>query len=647
MRKKYLAIGLIITMLATSAFGCSNSETSDEGETTNNANTADASSTGTKFDIKSETVEENEMTIAVKIDNKLTSSDADFVIESVDSNTIYLNEDSALYNGSGVTIDGGTIKITAGGTYVVTGTLNDGQIMVDSQDKQTVRIVLSNANITSKTNSPIYVVNAKKTIVSAALGTKNLLSDAETYTYASVEDEEPNGCIFSKDDLVISGGGKLTVNGNFNNGIASKDTLEITDIDLTVTAKNNGIKGKDYLIIKDGSITVDSQGDSLKSDNTSDTTLGYILVEGGNIKITSGEDGIQAETCLKITGGEIDIITGKGALVTSANNGWGGGNTTSDTSMKAIKASVDVTITGGDIKINSQDDAIHTNGTVEISGGSFDIASGDDGIHADTELLISGGEINITKSYEGIEATKIIINDGTIILAASDDGINAAGGNDSSAQNGRPGMNNFSSSTGSVEINGGYIYLNAAGDGLDSNGTVTVTGGTILIDGPENDGNGALDYESAFNMTGGLLIAAGSSGMLQTISTSSTQYCIATVLTSYQSAETLFNISDSDGNGIITYSPAKKYNSVVVCSPDIENGKTYSVSTEGKTTGTNNGNGLYADGKYSDGTEFSTVTVSSIVSSIGNAGGMNGGGMPNGGMPNGGMNNGEKPDRVR
>ncbi len=644
MRKKYLVIVLIMTMLVTSAFGCSKSETPNEDETVNNSNstsnnnTANVASTGSKFDIKSEKVEENEMTVAVKTDNKLTSSDADFVIESVDSNTIYLNDDSASYSGSGVTIDGSTIKITAGGTYVVTGTLKDGQIMVDSQDKQTIRIVLCNAHITNKTNAPIYIVNAKKTIVSAALGTKNTLSDAENYTYASVEDEEPNGCIFSKDDLVISGGGELTVNGNFNNGIASKDTLEITNLDLNVTAKNNGIKGKDYLVIKDGSITVDSQGDALKSDNTSDTTLGYILIEGGNINITSAEDGIQAETCLKITGGEIDITTGKGAAVTSTNNGWGGGNTTSDVSMKAIKATVDVTITGGEIKINSQDDAVHTNGTVEITGGSFDIVSGDDGIHADTELLISGGEINVTKSYEGIEAAKIIINDGTIILAASDDGINAAGGNDSSAQNGRPGMNNFSSSTGSVEINGGYIYINASGDGLDSNGTVTVSGGTILIDGPENDGNGALDYDGTFNMTGGLLIAAGSSGMMQTVSDSSTQYCISTVLTSSQSAKTLFNISDSDGNSIITYSPAKKYNSVVVCSPDIENGKTYSVSVNGKTTGTNNGNGLYTDGKYSDGTEISTITVSSIVSSIGSAGGMNGGRMPNGG---------QKPDRNR
>lgn len=649
MRRKIMAIGIAAAMAMCSIYGCSSSSDTGNGleqDTAGSAGDTEAGGTqsvGVKFDVTSEDVEENMVTVAVSMGGELTGEGADTIVESTASNTIYLKGDSIECEASSVTVSGTTATIKNAGTYIVTGTLDDGQIAVDTEDKGTVWIILSNANITSNTNSPVYVVNAKKTIISAATGTENTLSDAKEYTYAVTEDEEPNACIFSKDDLVISGDGSLTVNGNFNNGIASKDTLEIVNINLTVNAENNGIKGKDYLVIKGGDITVDAKGDGLKSDNTDDSSLGYILIQNGNINITAGEDGIQAETCLKIEGGNINVDTGDGASVVSNNDMWGGGNTSSDTSIKGIKAGVDITITKGTININSEDDSIHSNGTIEISGGSIEAASRDDGIHSDTELVINEGEINITKSYEGIESVAIIINGGYITVCASDDGINAAGGNDGSSQSGRPGMNDFSSSTGSVEINGGYIYLNADGDGLDSNGSVTVTDGTILIDGPENSGNGALDYTTEFNMSGGLLVAAGSSGMMQTVSTTSSQYCISVVTTAYQSKNTLFNISDSEGNSILTYMPSKKYNSVVICSPDIIEGETYTVSCGGETTGEDDGNGFYTDGSYSGGDEVGSVTISQIINQIGSGGGMNGGDIPGG---NGGGMHGGRPDRM-
>lgn len=614
MRKKILAAGVISAILAASICGCSKSDDGTnteggnieqtEGCTENVTSESDASVAATKFDINVEHIEENEQTVAVKKDGKLSGDGADTVVEATAENLITFDTDSAKTEADGVETDNGTVTIKKAGTYIVTGTSENGQIIVDTEDKETVWIILADADITNTVNSPIYIKNAKKAIVSAATGTENTLTDAEKYTYDSVEDEEPNACIFSKDDLVISGDGKLTVNGNFNNGIASKDTLEINNTTLVVNAKNNGIKGKDYLVIRSGDITVNAEGDGLKSDNTSDALLGYILIEDGDIEITSGEDGIQAETCMKITGGNINITTGDGAKITSTNNMWGGGNTTSDVSIKGIKAGVDITFTGGNITVNSEDDAIHTNNSIQIDGGTFSLASGDDGIHADTELKINGGTIDVTQSYEGLEATDIIINDGDINVVSSDDGINAAGGNDSSSMGGRPGMNSFSSSTGNVEINGGKTYLNASGDGLDSNGAVTLTGGTVYIDGPENSGNGALDYDSTFNMTGGVLIAAGSSGMLQTVSQSSTQYCIAVVSASTQNGGTEFVLKDSSGAEVISYTPSKKYNSVVVCTPDIKNGETYTA--------------------YLGGNEEGSVSVTSIISSIGNSAGMGG-----------------------
>ena len=650
MRKKIVAVSVIGVMLLSSMWGCSSSdnnaeetksnieqttESKDDSSDNSSDNNSDSSQTNnvsaTKFDIEVEHVQENEQTVAVKLNGKLSGEGADTVVEAAEDNLITFEGDSVNTKADGVTTADCIVTVSKAGTYIVTGTSKNGQIIVDTEDKGTVWIILADADITNTVNSPVYVKNAKKIIISAATGTENILTDAQEYTYDIAEDEEPNACIFSKDDLVISGSGKLTVNGNFNNGIASKDTLEINNITLTVNAKNNGIKGKDYLVIRSGNVVVNAEGDGLKSDNTSDVLLGYVLIEDGNIKITSGEDGIQAETCMKITGGSIDITTGDGAKVTSTNSMWGGGNTASDTSTKGIKAGVDITITDGNITVNSEDDSIHTNNSIQIDGGDFIIASGDDGIHADTELKINGGTIDITKSYEGIESADIIINDGHIDIVSSDDGINAAGGNDGSSMGGRPGMNSFSSSTGNVGINGGEIYINASGDGLDSNESISMTGGKVYIDGPENDGNGALDYDSTFNMTGGILMAAGSSGMLQSISPSSTQYCITVVTSSYQNGGTEFVLKDSNGAEVISYIPSKKYNSMVVCTPDIKNGETYTA--------------------YLDGKEEGSAEVTSILSNIGNSGGFGGNGNGNfggnggfGGSHGGRRDNSEMPE---
>ncbi len=617
MRKKFLAIAMVSMMTIGCLYGCSGSEDSGTEATSSTtgsngevSSSTDSTVTATKFEVSSSYDEEDEVTVAVIEEGKSATQSADVTVESKSDNTIYLDGSSISYAGDGVSIEGTTITITKGGTYVVTGTLSDGQIKVESEDKETVWIILNNADITSKTNAPIYVVNAKKTILSLATGSTNTLSDASTYTYADAVNEEPSACVFSKDDLVISGDGKLTVNGNFNNGIASKDTLTITNGNITVNAVNNGIKGKDYIVIKDGTFTVTSGGDAIKSDNTTDTSLGYILIEGGTFVIKSEEDGIQAETCLKITGGTFEITTGDGAKVTSQSSGWGGSQTaTDDASLKAVKAGADITITDGKFTINSEDDSVHTNGTMTISGGTFDIQSGDDGMHADTELTIDGGTINITKSYEGIESSVININGGDISVVASDDGLNAAGGNDGSATTQRPGMNQFSSSTGTLNISGGTMYVNAAGDGLDSNGNINMSGGTVYVDGPTDNGNGALDYDGTFAMTGGTVVAAGSSGMVQSVSNTSTQYCITSYFSSTQSANTKFVIKDSDGKEIVNYTPSKAYQCVVVCSPDVKKGETYTV-TGGSTT-------------------LGTVTVSDILSTVGTAtGGMGGpGGM--------------------
>ena len=555
----------------------------------------------------------NNTTNSVSIVNDEESIDSnDEYSEWKSASNIVLNGDSA--TGTGISITGTTIKITNAGNYHITGTLNDGTIIIDSTG--VVRLILDNASITSSNTAAINVKNAKKVIISLVDGTTNTITDSSNYVYDDVSKEEPDGAIFSKDDLTINGTGTLNVYANFKDGIVCKDSLKIMSGIINIKSVGDGIRGKDCVIIKNGTFTIDAQNDGIKSTNDSDTSLGYIIIDNGTFTITSQEDGFQAETSLVINDGTFNITTGAGSgSVAETINTFNGNNiqnTTSDTtSRKGMKAKTGIKILAGKFNINSEDDSIHSNSDILIENGTFELSSGDDGMHADSKLTINNGTIDIAKSYEGIEGLEIEINNGKINVKASDDGMNAAGGNDSSSINGRPGQNNFSSTTDTnvkITINDGEIYVNAAGDGIDSNGSVYINGGEITVDGPTDNGNGSLDYNNELKMTGGTLIAAGSSGMMQSISDSSTTYCISTAFSTTQIAGSTVTVKDSAGNEVIKYSPSKQYQSIVIATTKLEKGGTYTV--------------------YVDSVEISTVTLSNIVTSIGTTTG-NGGGMMN------------------
>lgn len=541
---------------------------------------------------------------------------------------IKLEGDSISLDGSGATVDGSVVTITSAGTYSVSGVLNDGQIIVDTQDEETVVLVLNGAHITCSTSAPIYVVNAEKVVITLADGTENDVTDRDSYILESADSNEPNAAIFSHDDLTINGNGSLTVNANYNNGIAGRDNLKITGGSITINAVNDGLKGKDSLAIKDGTIVVNAGGDGLRADNDQDVEKGYISIEGGTLNIAAGMDGIQAETRLWVSGGSVAVVSGGGSINGSTKADWGNwswGNNSNDAdsanSAKGLKAGVDVTITGGTINIDSSDDAIHSNDHIAIGGGEIFVSSGDDGVHSDATLEISGGRLTIAQSYEGLESAIITINDGTIRIAASDDGINVAGGADGSSVNGRPGQNDFAAiGNYYLYINGGYIYVDAGGDGLDSNGSITMAQGVVLVNGPTNNGNGAIDYMGTFNITGGFLVAAGSAGMAEAPSLSSNQYSMIYNFVSPLAAGTMLHIQTQNGQDILTFVPTKTYQSVVVSSPALENGLTCLIYTGGSSTGTVT-DGLYSGGTYTAGTQVTSLTISSIVTGEGAFGG--------------------------
>jgi hypothetical protein len=579
------------------------------------------------------TIQDSTMTNAIN-STEVNNNGENSSTNSEDISYVVLAGNSITLTGSGATVKGSKITITSAGIYNITGILKDGQIVVNTQDKENVKLFLNGIDITCSQSPPIYVINAEKVVITLADGTNNFVTDGDSYILENTVSDELDAAIFSNDDLTINGSGSLTVNASYNNGIQSKDDLKITGGRITVNAVNDGIKGRDSVAIRDSYIIVKAGGDGIQSNNDEDLGEGLVLIESGTIEITAGADGIQAETSLNINGGNITISSGGGSANSSNKIGaqgntwgnWGMTNTSVDTpSAKGLKATADVIITGGTINIDSSDDSIHSNNGVAISGGDIILTSGDDGIHSDTSLIISGGDINIKKSYEGLESSAITISEGNIYVVSSDDGFNVVGGMDGSAVMGRPGQNSFATS-GSyyLNINGGYIFIDAMGDGLDISGAITMSGGEVIINGPTANDNGALDFTS-FKITGGFLVAAGSSGMAQAPGITSTQYSVMIGFPTTYAAGTVVHIESKDGQEVITFVPTKTYQSIVVSSPQLKNGSTYNIYTGGKSTGTAT-DGLLSRGIYTPGTQVTSFTISSITTTIGSTGMFPGGG---------------------
>lgn len=224
--------------------------------------------------------------------------------------TIDLNHGDVKIQGSGASISGKRIIIQKEGTYVISGDLPDGQLVVDVEKSEKVHLVLMGAAITCSDSAAIYVKSADKTVITLAEGTVNTMTDGSSYTFETPEKKKPNACIYSADDLTINGTGALTVKGNYNNGIATKNDLKIISGKIHVEAVNNAMKGKDSLAVKGGNLTVKSQDDGLKSDNDMEAERGCVYIFGGDIQIEAGDDSIQAYTKVLITDGTLRARSG-------------------------------------------------------------------------------------------------------------------------------------------------------------------------------------------------------------------------------------------------------------------------------------------------------------------------------------------------
>lgn len=509
---------------------------------------------------------------------------------------INLADESISINGSGAAAKGSVVTITALGTYYITGKLSDGQLVINNTaDKELIHLIFDRVDITCSDSAPVYIVNSERTVITLAESSENIICDSSPYILTDLEKEEPDAAIFSKDDLTINGNGSLYISANYNHGIHGKDDLKIINTNIEVISVNDAVKGRDSVVVVGSELKLTTGGDGIQSNNTGEAEAseeqektrlyGVVLAENSDIDINSQNDGIQAVNYLLIKSGSYNITTNGGSIESVQSGGFMGfgygydsqGNEDDGMSAKALKADAELVIEDGEFIIDSNDDSVHSNGNVTICGGNWNIYSSDDGIHADSTLSINKGTINIIKSYEGLEGNSIIINGGDLSVTASDDGINAAGTESEQAE-ANPGKGNMQGEVGNsnININGGTLYVNAAGDGVDANGTIYINGGTVTVDGPTNSGNGAIDFYNGLEMNGGFLIAVGSTGMAEGVTSAGNEVCALNItLSSFQIAGTAIRITDENNTDIVAYTPAKAYQSVIICSENLKINSTY------------------------------------------------------------------------
>ena len=613
-RKKLLALFCATALSMTAVAGCTGAK----------------SSTGNV--VSSETETNAEETSAQSEAGSYSSADMfterDLAGTYEESGAVYvtLSGDGIIGETDGVAINGQTVTITAEGTYIFSGTLSEGQIVVDA-DKAKVQIVFDNVDITCASSAAVYVKNAEKVFVTLAEGAQNTLRNTDEYV--AIDDNNIDAVIFAKSDLTLNGTGSLTIVSAEGHGIVSKDDLKITGGTYDITAAGHALSGKDSVRIADGTFILTAEKDGIHAENADDEEKGYIYIADGDFTITSDGDGMDASNIVQIEDGTFDITAGGGAAnsqKTHESDMPGGGmsqnierpdgesmpqmgekpdgenmpqDTTTDesgTSTKGIKAGGGMYLNGGTYQINSADDSIHSNANIMIADGTYTLATGDDGVHADDALTVNGGTITVTESYEGLEGLTVTINDGTIDITARDDGINTAGGTDQSGfgtfGDHFKGMDSADDETEEttdnemwMELNGGYIHILAGGDGVDSNGDLTINGGEIYIDGPSDNGNSAIDYgdRSSAYVNGGMLVAIGSSGMAEGMSDSSKQEVLMVKLGEQMEAGDV-ELTDSEGNVIVSYTALKSYDCVIISTAEVESGATYTLTTSGTTT---------------------------------------------------------------
>ena len=474
------------------------------------------------------------------LDAQTHYTNEDLTWDSSDEKTIDLANPTAT---DGVSVENGTITITSGGTYRITGEYS-GQVKIEAAKTDTVRLVLDNAKITNSTGAAINVVSAAEAIIYTAAGTTNTVADEANYT--ATGDDDPDAAIYSTANLTLTGEGSLSVKGAYEEGIHTTGGLVIASGTLEVNAANTGIKGKDYVDITGGIVNVTAAQDGIKSTNTDDESMGFTRLSAGSVTISAGDDGLKAPHTLEISGGTLNI----------------------EKSNEGIEAQY-INILDGDVTVNSTDDGINASLKDSSSDTSSDTTSG---------TATTGQQTQQNQN-------------GQVQQAPAGGGAAPGGSQGSTGQNQNMpqpptdgtmpggGGGTFEVVDAAINISGGTVTVNAEGDGIDSNGTATFSGGTVTVNGPVAGGNNALDSNGDLLLHGGTVTAGSTADMFEAPSSASTSGYLKITDSSALTQGSTVQVTDSSGTVVANYKiTTSGVQLVLVSNKNIVKGQSYTVS---------------------------------------------------------------------
>ena len=623
MNKKILTSATSVTLLAALALtGCSTTSNALASGTTaadssvgTTATTSSATATGTAASSSSFSTN---VKSGEKLDVDTHYSEQDLSWDTSSETAIDLSNPTAT---DGVTVEDGTLTITKAGTYKLSGEYQ-GQIKVETADSDAVRLVLDNANITNSSGAALNVVNADEVILYSASGTTNTISDGADYT--ATGEDDPDAVVYSKADLTIAGEGTLKVNGNHEDGIHTSDGLVIASGTLEVNAANTGIKGKDYVDILGGTINVTAQQDGIKSTNDTDEGQGWTRLSNGTVTVNAGDDGFKASRVVEISGGSLTV----------------------EQSDEGIEAQY-INVSGGDVNVTSADDGM--NASLKTSNSeSTDSSENTSDTANQQQGSLPGGQQNGTSNQQQQGMGQPPAMSGTSQDGTSQNGASGTaqqqnntqnqgnhqnmgqppampGGNaqDGKSQNGTTGTGQqgmgqppqggmpgggggtFEVIDAAINVSGGHVTVNAEGDGIDSNGVTTLSGGTLIVNGPSQGGNAALDTNGDLLLNGATVLSGSTADMFEAPSTNSTSgYLKLTNSSGFEQGSTV-QVADSSGKVVANYKVTKSnVQLVLVSSSSIVKGQSYTAYTTTSAVDSN------ATSLASGATELGSFTAS-------------------------------------
>ena len=498
----------------------------------------------------------------VSVTDIVTDRDLEGTWEEDGATRISLSDDGCEVDGAGAVADGTTVTITAGGTYVLTGQISAGQVVVNA-DGEKVQLVLDGASVISADSAAILVRAAKKVWLTLADGTQNKL--ATSGSFAEDDEYSIDGAVWCKSDLTINGTGALKVSSAEGHGIVCKDELALVSGDVGVEAARHAVQAQDAACVVAGTWSLTAGTDGIHCGDDDDAEKGSVLIVGGTVSIDAASDGVDAANVLEVDGGEVTVSAGDDGLHSERALQVDGGTVTVTKSYEGLEGST-VTVNGGVIDVTSSDDGVNAAGD----------PTGDSSAEA-TDTGASGPEADGVQHEVAANSGQAPTGDGQAPEGADAQAPTGAGGQ----APGAGGAMDYDS-TARVTIKGGELTIQAGGDGVDSNGDLTVTGGETCVFGPVSDGDGSLDFAGTGTITGGVVMCAGSSGMAQNFGDASTQGSM--LVSANGQVGDAIQLADEDGNVLASCEARTSYSCVLVSAPGIESGKSYTLTCAGASS---------------------------------------------------------------